>query len=56
MSLNVVRYFVRAVFFVTFEPLAVLEAYFVFQIALSCGIRFDLRKFMLEIELNGEIH
>ena len=56
MGLNAVRYSVRIVFFVTFGSLAALGAPLVSHIVLGFGMRFDLRKSMSEIDLNGEIH
>ena len=56
MSLNTIRYSVQAVFFVIFESLVTLGAPLASHIVLGFGMRFDLRKSMSEIDLNGEIH
>ena len=56
MDLNVVCRSVRTVFFVTFESLAVQGTSFVSQIVLGFDMRYERRKSMTEIDLNGEIH
>ncbi len=56
MGLSAISCSVRAVFFVTFGSLAALGAPFASQIVLGFGMRFDLRKSMSEIDVNGEIH
>ena len=56
MNLRTVYCFVRTVFLVTFKSLTVEETSFVSQIILDFDMYFNLRKFMSEIDLYGEIH